>query len=161
MAQLILEIAVLQPRIGVIRMDRWDVVYKTAFAAAGAAAVWLFGGWDAVMTILVSVVALDYVSGVLRAAIEGRLSSAVGAKGIARKVGFFLLVVAAAVADRAIGAEEPVIRTATALFLVANELLSIVENLAAAGVPIPNVLKNAIELLREKSDRGTGEDGRI
>lgn len=136
-----------------------ETVAKGAAAAVGTAAVWLFGGWDAVMTMLVGVVILDYASGVLRAAIEGRLSSAVGAKGIARKVGFFLLVAAAAVADRAIGAEEPVIRTATALFLTANELLSIVENLAAAGVPVPNVLKNAIELLREKSDRG-GEERR-
>lgn len=135
-----------------------ETAVKAAVAAIGTSVTYIIGGWDTTMTILVFAVVIDYASGVLRAAAEGSLNSRIGLKGIVKKIGFFLLVATANLADQALGTSEPVIRTATSFFLVANELLSVTENLGAAGVPIPDVLRRAIELLREKSDRGIGED---
>src|SRR5690554_6247981 len=129
----------------------WQTGIKTLVAAIGTAATYLLGGWDAVLMALVVVVALDYVAGVLAAFAEQRLDSNIGARGIAKKVGYFVLVALAAVIDRTAGLDDaPILRTVTVWVLIANEGLSITENLAAMGVPIPRELRQRLERQRER-----------
>lgn len=137
-------------------MDRWDIVYKTVVTAGGAAASYLFGGWSALLGILVAFVAIDYVTGVMAAAVEGKLSSEVGLKGIAKKVLIFVLVAVANLVDNAVGGGH-IVRDATIFFYLANELLSIVENAGRIGLPVPDVVKRAVDVLKGKSEGGKRE----
>lgn len=127
-------------------MPNW---YKTAVAAGGAAASYLYGGWTALLGVLLVFVAVDYISGVVAAGIEGKLSSAVGLRGIAKKVFIFVMVSIAHLVDTALG-ENHLLRDATIFFYLANELLSIIENAGRIGVPMPPMLQKAVEILRTK-----------
>lgn len=131
-------------------MDGLMTWVKAALAAIGTAATYLLGGWDAVMVALVVMVVIDYVAGVMSAFVDKRLDSSVGARGIARKVGMFLLVAVAHLIDQSAGLDAPILRTVTIWFLIANEGLSITENLAALGVPVPGAVTQALERLRER-----------
>jgi len=110
------------------------------------------GGWDAVLVALVVLVVIDYVAGVMSAFVDKRLDSAIGVRGIAKKVGMFLLVALAAIIDQSAGLDAPILRTVTIWFLIANEGLSITENLAGLGVPIPPALLTALDRLRDKGE---------
>jgi len=127
-------------------------VTKTIVAVGGAAASYLFGGWSSLLSILLTFVVLDYVSGVAAAAREGRLNSEVGMWGIAKKVGIFAIVAAAHLVDRALG-DAHLFRDAAIFFFLANELLSVIENAGQLGVPIPPVLRQAVEVLRGKGEQ--------
>lgn len=127
---------------------------KAAAAFAGAILSFLFGGWSALLGVLLVFVATDYVTGFAAAALQGQLSSAVGLRGIAKKVGIFVMVAVAHLVDTTLG-EAHLLRDATLFFYLANELLSIVENLGRIGVPIPPVIRRAIGVLQSKS----GEKG--
>ena len=113
-----------------------DKLYNWAGAAAGAV-VGLLGGWDAGLNVLAVCMALDYVTGVLAAVKGKRLSSNVGFWGLLRKGVIFLVVMLAAQLDAAMG-QEAVCRTAAILFYIANEAVSMTENAAELGVPVPN-----------------------
>lgn len=140
-------------------MERiWERGLKLA-AAAGGAVAGAFGGWDGVLKVLVAMMAVDYVSGVLVAAMGrsqkteyGGLSSKAGAAGLFRKGLMLMVVLAAALLDRAMGVE--VCRNAACWFYICNEGLSLLENLTLAGVPFPKRLK---ELLGQKKDESNGE----
>lgn len=106
------------------------------------------------LQILVAFVAIDYLSGVAAAFVCKRLDSAIGARGIAKKVGFLVLVAVAHLLDQIAGLGAPVLQTATIWFLVANEGISITENLGEIGVPIPQSLQEA---LRRLKDEGVSE----
>ena len=144
-------------------MDKiWDWVVRIAAAVAGAIAG-AFGGWDKLLTVLVVMMAVDYISGVVVAAMGrspkteyGGLSSKVGSIGLAKKGLMLLVVLVAAMLDSAMGANHAVCRDAVCWFYVANEGLSFFENLSLAGVPFPAKVK---ELLGQKKDEanGTGE----
>ena len=125
---------------------------KAAAAVGGAIVSFLFGGWSALLTILLAFVVLDYISGVLAAAKEGRLNSEVGAWGIAKKVGTFVIIAAAHLVDTALG-DAHLFRDAAVFFFLANELLSVIENTGRIGVPIPPVLQQAVEVLRGKGEQ--------
>ena len=124
---------------------RWRVV----FASIGTAATYLWGGWDAVLMALVVLACIDYATGVAAAAIRGELDSGIGARGIARKIGMFVVVAVAHVLDSTGGLGEPVLRTVACWWYCANEGLSILENAGEIGVPIPEQLRAAIARLRE------------
>jgi len=126
-------------------------IFKTIVAFGGAAASFLFGGWSSLLSILLTFVVLDYITGVVAAAKEGKLNSEVGAWGIAKKVGMFAIIAVAHLVDSAVG-DAHLFRDAAIFFFLANELLSIIENLGRIGVPIPPGLKNAVEILRGKSE---------
>lgn len=132
-------------------MENW---LKVILAALGTAATYLFGGWDAVLLALVTLVVLDYLTGLLGAWVEKRLDSNVGAKGIAKKVGYFVLVAMAAVIDRSAGLDAPILRTVVIWALIANEGISITENLGAIGVPVPGAIKDALEQLKNREAGG-------
>lgn len=104
------------------------------------------------LSILLTFVALDYVTGFLAAAKEGKLNSEVGLWGIAKKVAIFFVVAVAHLVDTALG-DAHLFRDAAIFFYLANELLSITENTGRLGVPIPGAIQRAVEVLRGKGER--------
>ena len=129
-------------------------------ATIGSCLAEALGGWDASLQLLLAMMAADYVTGLLVAAVwkksgkskTGRLDSRAGFVGLCRK-GVALVVVWVAVAlDRALGGRY--VRTAVCLFFAGNEGLSLMENLGLMGVPYPKFLKNALEALRDTGDEG-------
>lgn len=135
----------------------WDKILKVLAIIGGAIAGW-FGGFDTVLLVLVAFMAADYVSGWIVALMGkspktqgGGLNSKTGFVGIAKKGMMLLIVLVAALLDQALGVEAAVFRNAVIWFYIANEGLSILENLALAGVPFPEKLKNALEQLKTKN----------
>ena len=101
------------------------------------------------LTILLTFVVLDYITGVAAAGKEGKLSSNVGLWGIAKKIMIFGIVAIAHLVDTALG-DAHLFRDAAIFFYLANELLSVTENLGRIGVPIPGAIQRAVEVLRGK-----------
>lgn len=128
-----------------LNMDR---VYNWLGALAGMT-VGLMGGWDAAMKVLTVCMALDYITGVLSAIKEKKLSSSVGFWGLLRKGVIFLVVMLAAQLDVALG-QEAVCRTAAILFYIANEAVSMTENAAKLGVPVPGKILDVLEQLKKE-----------
>lgn len=128
-----------------LNMDR---VYNWLGALAGMT-VGLMGGWDAAMKVLTVCMALDYITGVLSAIKEKKLSSSVGFWGLLRKGVIFLVVMLAAQLDAALG-QEAVCRTAAILFYIANEAVSMTENAAKLGVPVPGKILDVLEQLKKE-----------
>ncbi len=126
---------------------------KSAAAAVCSVCGFVFGDMDGLMIALVTLIVMDYISGVIAAAAEKKLSSAAGAKGIARKVFMLLIVAAANVADISIIGEGHVLKSVTAAFYAANECISLMENAGRLGVPVPKKLLDVFEQLREKNDK--------
>lgn len=130
-------------------------------AAAGTWAAKALGGWDATMEILVALMAADYITGVMVAAVwhkspktaTGALNSRAGFKGLLKKCMMLLLVFLAVLLDRAMGTDY--IRMSVCLFFVGNEGLSLLENLGLMGVPFPGFLQRALEALRKEHDNKT------
>jgi len=127
-------------------------IFRYIVAITSSLVTYLFGGWTALIKILVAFVVIDYATGVLAAAINGKLNSNIGLKGIAKKVFIFVIVACGHLVDNALGTQD-IVRDAAIYFYIANELLSILENAGEIGLPVPDVLKNAIERLK-----GKGED---
>lgn len=132
---------------------------RVAFVAIAAGAGELLGGYDQFLHALILFVAIDYVTGVLRAAFEKKLSSQVGGWGIIKKVVLFCVVAVANELDVIIGTDH-LIRLATIAFFLSNEGISLLENIAALGVPIPPKLmqtlaeiKNGVGAHSDKADK--------
>lgn len=136
----------------------WDKIIKTLAAVAGAIAGF-FGGWDMTLTVLMTFMAVDYATGWFVAILgnsvkteSGHLDSRISWKGILKKGMALAVVLLGAMLDKAIG-QGYAFRTMATWFYIANEGLSILENLALAGVPFPAGIKNVLEQLREKNDK--------
>lgn len=112
--------------------------------------IYLLGGWDIALQCLVIVIALDYISGVTRAYVTKTLSSKIGFQGLIKKIGLLVIVMLGTLIDRVTG-NTGAIRTLVIYYFVANEGLSILENLGQAGVPIPPAIKKALKALRKES----------
>lgn len=121
-------------------------------AALGAIGAYLFGPWDAMIMVLVAVVALDYISGVVCAAIHKELCSSAGFKGLAKKVFIFLLVALSALLDKLVPATNGAVRSAVCMFYIANEGISILENAGRLGLPLPNALKKMLTKLKSEDE---------
>lgn len=124
-------------------------LFNTVIATICTGFIYLIGGFDVAMTCLLVAIALDYVSGLIKAYESKTLSSKIGLKGIIKKVGVLLVVMLAVLIDRVTG-DTGAIRTLVIYYFVANEGLSIVENLAQAGVPIPQSIKKALKALKKE-----------
>lgn len=109
----------------------------------------LLGGWTPAMTILLTIAGLDILSGFVRAGIQKRLSSKESWQGGLKKVMIFVVVALAAQLDQVIGADS-LLRNAAVIFYCVSEGLSVLENVAAAGLPIPQAIKDALAQLSEK-----------
>lgn len=115
--------------------------------AGGFLCQWL-GGWDVILKALVALVVLDYVTGVLKAIYTKTLSSAVGFKGLIRKIVIFIVVATAVIVQSVVGDAIP-LREIVIIFFVCNEGISLLEN-ASEFIPIPDKLKETLIQLREK-----------
>ena len=140
-------------------MEAWDKIVKV-LAAIGGAIAGAFGGFDTMLMVLVACMVLDYATGLIVAWMgkshktdSGHLDSKVGFVGIGKKALMLLVVLMAALLDRALGAEAAVFRTMMIWFYIANEGLSVLENLSLAGVPFPTAVLKALEQLRDKADK--------
>lgn len=125
-----------------------DNIIKTAFAALITFITYVFGPPDLWLIALITLVIVDYITGLFKAYILGQLSSRVGFKGICKKIMYFAIVAVAVIADNVTGAGG-VLRIAVIGFLIANEALSILENCAAAELPVPQILLDALHKLKE------------
>ena len=124
-------------------------IFKTTAAIGGGALSYLFGGWDALIGVLLAFVVIDFSSGVTAAYIKKELSSRKSYEGIARKAFIFAMVSVAHFIDTALGGGS-LVRDATIFFYLANELLSIVVNSGKIGLPVPSVIMQAVETLNGK-----------
>ena len=113
--------------------------------------VYLLGGWDVALQCLIIAIALDYVSGLIKAWHTKTLSSRIGFRGLVKKVGYLLIVMLAVLIDRVTG-NSGAIRTLVIYYFVANEGLSIIENLSVTNIPIPKVIKKALKALKKESN---------
>ena len=125
-------------------------VLQSILAVISTCLIYLLGGLDIAMTCLLIAIILDYVSGMLKAFITKQVSSKIGFKGILKKVSILLVVMLAVLIDRVTG-ETGAIRTLVVYYFVANEGLSVLENLGQAGVPIPQSIKKALKALKKES----------
>ena len=114
--------------------------------------IYLVGGIDVALTCLLIAIVLDYASGMIKAYVTKELSSKIGVKGIIKKVSILLVVMLAVLVDRSTG-ETGAIRTLVIYYFVANEGLSIIENLAKAGVPSPKNLRDALKTLKKENKK--------
>lgn len=122
---------------------------KGVVASVGTGLTWFFGTWDTALAVLVCFMVLDYVTGLLRAYVNKEVSSDVGLKGIARKAVIFVVLIVAVLLDRLLNTGNWVFRTLICYFYIANESISLLENCAGLGLPIPEKLKEALAQLKE------------
>ncbi len=128
----------------------WNTI-QFIFTAIGGWLGWFLGGCDGLLYALLAFVVVDYITGLMAAAVEKKkLSSEVGFKGIFRKVIIFSLVAVGHIVDSYVIRQGSVLRTAVIFFYLSNEGISILENAARTGLPIPEKLKGVLEQLREE-----------
>lgn len=125
---------------------------QIAFTAFGGFLGWFLGGVDGFLYALIAFTVIDYITGVMCAITDKKLSSAVGFKGICRKVLIFTLVGIGNIVDVYVLGQGGVLRTAVIFFYLSNEGVSIMENSAHLGLPIPAKLKEVLEQLHERGD---------
>ena len=123
---------------------------SAALAGVASVVIYLFGGIDIAMQCLLIAVVIDYISGLIKAYNTKTLDSKIGFKGILKKVGILCIVCLAVLVDRLTG-ESGAIRTLVIYYFVANEGLSVLENLAIAGLPIPQSIRKALQALKKES----------
>ena len=133
----------------------WNTIQLT-FAAVGGWLGYFLGGCDGLLYALIAFVAIDYITGVMCAISDKTLSSEVGFKGICRKVLIFLLVGIGNIIDVQVLGSPSVLRTAVIFFYLSNEGVSLLENAAHLGLPVPDAIKTVLEQLHDRSD-GKGD----
>ena len=128
----------------------WNTI-QLVFTGIGGWLGYFLGGWDGLLYALIAFVAIDYVTGVMCAISNHTLSSEVGFKGICRKVLIFLLVGIGSILDAHVIGSGSVLRTAVIFFYISNEGVSILENAARLGLPVPEKIKVVLEQLHDRS----------
>lgn len=131
----------------------------TSIGMVGAAVSTIFGGWSEALTTLLICMVIDYITGLVVAGVfhnspkseTGALESNAGLKGLFRKAAMLLFVLIGHRLDVAVGTTY--IRDAVCIAFIANEVLSLVENAGLMGVPIPEVITNAIDVLKNKEEK--------
>lgn len=137
----------------------WNMI-QAVFTMVGGWLGYFLGGCDGLLFALVVFVAMDYITGVMCAAADRKLSSEVGFRGICRKVLIFMMVGIANVLDVLIIGNGSVLRTAVIFFYLSNEGLSLLENAGHLGLPIPEKLKAVLEQLHRQSEETDEDDGK-
>ena len=122
-------------------------------SVAGLIVTHLFGGWSVGLEGLVIAMIIDYITGVMCAVADKKLSSTVGFKGICRKVLIFLLVGIANILDVQVIGSGSVLRTAVIFFYISNEGVSLLENAAHLGLPVPDRIKTVLEQLHNRAEK--------
>ena len=130
----------------------WNTI-QLIFSAVGGWLWYFLGGCDGLLYALIAFVVIDYITGVMCAIINRELSSAVGFKGIFRKVLIFLLVGIANIIDVQVIGTGAVLRTAVIFFYISNEGVSLLENAGHLGLPIPEKIKTVLEQLHDRAEK--------
>lgn len=123
---------------------------QVGFSTLGGFLGWYLGGMDGFLYALIAFVVVDYITGVMCAVVDKKLSSAVGFKGIFRKVLIFALVGIANILDVYVLGEGSVLRTAVIFFYLSNEGVSLLENAAHLGLPVPEKMRDVLQQLHDK-----------
>lgn len=111
--------------------------------------VYFLGGWDIALKILLTVIILDYITGIFKAIYNKKVNSSVGLKGIIKKLGYLIIVAVAVILDKIAG-DTGAIRTLVIYFFVANEGISILENWGGMGLPLPKKIFDVLEQLKNE-----------
>ena len=134
-------------------MKEFWATIQVAFAAVGGWLGWFLGGCDGLLIALLAFVAIDYITGVMCAIVDKKLSSAVGFKGIFKKILIFALVGVGHILDTMVIGTGSVLRTAVIFFYLSNEGISLIENAGHLGLPIPAKLKAVLEQLHDRAEK--------
>ena len=137
---------------GFIMREFWNTI-QLIFTAVGGWLGWFLGGSDGLLFALIAFVVIDYITGVMCAISDKKLSSAVGFKGICKKVLIFALVGGGHILDAFVIGSGSVLRTAIIFFYLSNEGVSLVENCAHLGLPVPQKLKDVLEQLHNRAEK--------
>ena len=132
--------------------ELWNTA-QIAFAAVGGWLGYFLGGFDGLLYALIAFMVVDYITGVMCAIVDKTLSSAVGFKGICRKVLILALVGIAHILDANVIGDGSVLRTAVIFFYLSNEGVSLLENAAHLGLPIPEKMKEILAQLHNRADK--------
>jgi len=138
-------------------MDKGTSI-KTVIAVMGTSLTWLFGVWDTAIIVLLTFMVLDYITGVIKAYVNKEVSSDIGLKGIARKSLILIVIIVAVLLDRLLNAGTWLFRTLICYFYIANEGISLLENCAQLGLPIPDRLRDALVQLQAGNKKSAKED---
>ena len=130
----------------------WTTI-QVVFAGIGGWLGWFLGGCDGLLYALLAFVVIDYITGIMCAVIDKKLSSAVGFKGIFKKVLIFALVGVGHLLDTRVIGSGSVLHTAVIFFYLSNEGVSLLENATYLGLPIPQKLKSVLEQLHDRSEK--------
>lgn len=130
----------------------WNTI-QLIFSAVGGWLGYFLGGCDGLLYALIAFVVIDYITGVMCAIINRELSSAVGFKGIFRKVLIFLLVGIANIIDVQVIGTGAVLRTAVIFFYISNEGVSLLENAGHLGLPVPEKIRSVLEQLHDRAEK--------
>lgn len=136
-------------------MKRMEKLFNSAVAVVATFLTYLFGGWDAAIGILIVFMILDYVTGVVVAYKNKTLNSEIGFNGLIKKCMILIILIVAVMLDRLLNTGTWVFRTLVCYFYIANEGVSLLENVSNLGVKIPGKLKDALEQLNEKESEET------
>lgn len=133
-------------------MSKIQIIIDSIAGAVGAVLGFMYGEVTGLFWALIAFMALDYITGVIVAIIEKRLSSEVGFRGLAKKFLILVFVAVGHIADTYILGGTPAAMSAVMLFYMANEGISIIENAAALGLPVPKKLTSIMEQIKNKSE---------
>lgn len=136
----------------------WRNIWNGAVAAVGMAAGFLWGDMTGLMIALITFICMDYVTGVLVAIKRKKLSSAVGYKGILKKCGILLGVAVGHILDTYVIKSGAGLMAACQAFFIANEGISILENLGRLGVKFPAKVRNVLDALKSESEKEKDKD---
>lgn len=134
----------------------WTTI-QVVFAGIGGWLGWFLGGCDGLLYALLAFVVIDYITGIMCAVVDKKLSSEVGFKGIFKKVLIFALVGIGHILDTRVIGSGSVMRTAVIFFYLSNEGVSLLENAAYLGLPIPQKLKSVLEQLHDRSEKSANK----
>lgn len=128
-------------------------IFDSIVAIMATFFTWIFGTWDIAIAILIIFMVLDYLTGVIVAYQNRTLNSEVGFKGLIKKCMILVILIVAVMLDRLLNTGTWVFRTLVCYFYIANEGISLLENVSNLGVKIPEKLKNALEQLNKEDER--------
>lgn len=133
-------------------MKFMEKYFNALVAVVATFFTYVFGSWDLALQVLIVFMILDYGTGVLYAFLNNQLNSEVGFKGLVKKMMILVVLIIGVMVDRILGTGDWVFRTLVAYFYIANEGISLLENVANIGIPIPNKLRNALEQLNKDEE---------
>ena len=129
---------------------KWDTIVKSISGAIGAVVGFLYGEVNGLFIAIIALMVLDYITGILCAVISKTLSSEVGFRGLVKKFVILIVIAVGHLVDAYIIGTGSAVMSAVMLFFAANEGISILENAAILGLPIPQKLKDVLEQLKDK-----------